>query len=158
VLVKALSPAFFAREDTLTPLLATLKGVAVALVLAVLFDHFFGAGGIAAAIALGAWNTAVSLIRRGAGTFGFSIDTDARRRLPRMIAAALAMGALLWLATRFVLPLVAGAHGITEAAVLAMLIAGGMASYGLFLTLFGITGWREAVNALRQTSAADLRE
>ena len=132
VLVKALSPAFFAREDTLTPLLATLKGVAVALVLAVLFDHFFGAGGIAAAIALGAWNTAVSLIRRGAGTFGFSIDTDARRRLPRMIAAALAMGALLWLATRFVLPLVAGAHGIT--------------------------GWREAVNALRQTSAADLRE
>ena len=29
VLVKALSPAFFAREDTLTPLLATLKGVRV---------------------------------------------------------------------------------------------------------------------------------
>ncbi len=35
VLVKALSPAFFAREDTLTPLLATLKGFAVAIVLAV---------------------------------------------------------------------------------------------------------------------------
>ena len=33
VLVKALSPAFFAREDTLTPLMATLKGVAVAIVL-----------------------------------------------------------------------------------------------------------------------------
>ena len=33
VLVKALSPAFFAREDTLTPLLATLKGFAVAIVL-----------------------------------------------------------------------------------------------------------------------------
>ena len=32
VLVKALSPAFFAREDTLTPLLATLKGFAVAIV------------------------------------------------------------------------------------------------------------------------------
>ena len=34
VLVKALSPAFFAREDTMTPLLATLKGFAVAIVLA----------------------------------------------------------------------------------------------------------------------------
>lgn len=158
VLVKALSPAFFAREDTLTPLLATLKGVAVALVLAVLLGHFFGAGGIAAAIALGAWNTAFNLIRRGAETFGFSIDMQARRRLPRMVAGALAMGALLWLAARFVLPLAAGAHGLAQAVVLAILIAGGIASYGLFLRLFGIAGWREAVNALRQKAPADLRE
>jgi putative peptidoglycan lipid II flippase len=158
VLVKALSPAFFAREDTLTPLLATLKGVAVALVLAVLLGHFFGAGGIAAAIALGAWSTAVTLIRRGAETFGFSIDPDARRRLPRMVAAALAMGALLWLTARFVLPLAAGAHGIAQAAFLAILIAGGIAIYGLFLRLFGIAGWREAVNALRPTAPSDLRD
>ena len=65
VLVKALSPAFFAREDTLTPLVATLKGVAFALVLAVLLGHWFGASGVAAAIALGAWSTALTLIRRG---------------------------------------------------------------------------------------------
>jgi putative peptidoglycan lipid II flippase len=158
VLVKALSPAFFAREDTLTPLLATLRGVVLALVLAVLLGHFFGSGGIAAAIALGAWSTAVTLIRRGAETFGFSIDTEARRRLPRMVAAALAMGALLWLTARFALPLVAGAHGVAQAAVLAILIAGGIATYGLFLRLFGITGWREAVNTLRQTTPGDLRE
>ncbi len=158
VLVKALSPAFFAREDTLTPLLATLKGVIVALVLAVLLGHFFGAGGIAAAIAIGAWNTAITLIRRGAETFGFSVDPDARRRLPRMIAAALAMGVLLWLAAKFLLPSAAGAHGLVQAVVLAILIAGGIAIYGLFLRLFGITGWRDAVNALRQKAPADLRE
>ena len=158
VLVKALSPAFFAREDTLTPLLATLRGVALALALAVLLGHFFGSGGIAAAIALGAWSTALTLIRRGAETFGFSIDTEARRRLPRMVAAALAMGALLWLTARFVLPLAADAHGLAQAAVLAILIAGGIATYGLFLRLFGITGWREAVNALRPTAPSDLRE
>jgi putative peptidoglycan lipid II flippase len=158
VLVKALSPAFFAREDTLTPLLATLKGVVLALALAVVLGHFFGAGGIAAAIAGGAWSTAVTLIRRGAETFGFSIDAEARRRLPRMVAAALAMGALLWLMARFALPLATGAHGIAEAAVLAVLIVGGIAIYGLFLRLFGITGWREAVNALRQNTPGDLRE
>ncbi len=39
VLVKALSPAFFARDDTLTPLLATLKGFAVAIVLAVVLGQ-----------------------------------------------------------------------------------------------------------------------
>src|SRR5947207_3751014 len=54
VLVKALSPAFFAREDTLTPLLATFKGFAVAIVLSVVLGQIFGAGGIAASIAMGA--------------------------------------------------------------------------------------------------------
>jgi putative peptidoglycan lipid II flippase len=158
VLVKALSPAFFAREDTLTPLLATLKGGALALALAVVLGHFFGAGGIAAAIALAAWSTAATLIRRGAETFGFSIDTDARRRLPRMVAAALAMGALLWLTARLVLPLATGAHGLAQATVLVGLIVGGIAIYGLFLRFFGISGWRDAVIALRQKAPADLRE
>ena len=97
VLVKALSPAFFAREDTITPLLASLKGVVLAIAAAFLLGHWFGADGIAAAIALGAWSIALSLIRRGAETFGFSIDADAKRRLPRIVMAALAMGALLWL-------------------------------------------------------------
>ena len=49
VLVKALSPAFFAREDTMTPLVATLKGVVLAIAAAFLLGHWFGAGGIAAA-------------------------------------------------------------------------------------------------------------
>src|SRR5258708_8197922 len=40
VLVKALSPAFFPRADTLTPLLPTLKGAALALAFSVLLGHF----------------------------------------------------------------------------------------------------------------------
>ncbi len=77
VLVKALSPAFFARDDTSTPLLATLKGLAVAIVLAVVLGQLYGAPGIAASIAIGAWSSALALIRRGAVTFGFSIDAAA---------------------------------------------------------------------------------
>ena len=146
VLAKALSPAFFAREDTLTPLLATLKGFAVAIVLAVLLGHYFGAAGIAAAIALGAWSTAFSLIRRGGETFGFSIDAAARRRLPRIVVSALAMGALLWLATRL-MPLAASAHGLVQAFLLLIVIAAGIAIYGLFLQVLGVSSWREAVNA-----------
>ncbi len=115
VLVKALSPAFFARDDTSTPLLATLTGLAVAIVLAVVLGRLFGAGGIAASIALGAWSSALALIRRGAATFGFSIDAAARRRLPRIVAAALAMGGLLWLAARFLLASFMNAHGVAQA-------------------------------------------
>jgi putative peptidoglycan lipid II flippase len=158
VLVKALSPTFFAREDTLTPLLAALWGVVLAIVLSVLLGHWFGASGIAASLAIGAWSTAFSLIRRGGETFGFSIDAAARRRLPGILTAALAMGAALWLATRFMPALAPDAHGLVQAIILLLVIVGGIATYGLFLRLFGITGWRETVNAIRQTKPADLRD
>src|SRR5258705_12739218 len=62
-LVKALSPAFFAREDTLTPLLAVLKGFAVAIVSSVVLGQIFGPSGLAAGIALGAWSSAFPLVR-----------------------------------------------------------------------------------------------
>jgi putative peptidoglycan lipid II flippase len=152
VLVKALSPAFFAREDTMTPLVAALKGIVLAVALAFLLSHWYGAEGIAAAIAFGAWGMAFSLIRRGAETFGFSIDTEARRRLPRIALAALAMGALLWLATRSLPALASGAPGLVQAILLLAVIAAGIAIYGLFLRFFGVTGWRETVNAFRQSA------
>ena len=158
VLVKALSPAFFAREDTMKPLLATLKGLAVAIVLAVVLGRIYGAAGIAAAIAAGAWSSAFSLVRQGAATFGFSIDAAARRRLPRIAAAALAMGALLWLAATSALPMAATAHGLAQAGLLLVLISGGIAVYGLLLALFGVTGWAEAARAIRQAKSPGLRD
>jgi putative peptidoglycan lipid II flippase len=156
VLVKALSPAFFARADTTTPLLAALKGFAVAIVLAIVFGQIYGVGGIAAAIALGAWSNAFALIRRGAATFGFSIDAAARRRLPRIVVAALAMGGLLWLKTALLWPL-AGAQGLAQAAMLGVFIIAGVAIYGLLLALFGVINWADAVGAVRHSPPRDLR-
>jgi putative peptidoglycan lipid II flippase len=118
----------------------------------------FGAGGIAASIAAGAWSSALALIRRGASTFGFSIDAAARRRLPRIVLAALLMGGLLWLTAHFALPQAENIHGLAQAAVLAVLIAGGIAVYGLLLALFGVIRWDDAVRALRRTAAPDLRD
>jgi putative peptidoglycan lipid II flippase len=154
VLVKALSPAFFAREDERAPLRATMTGLVVAIVAALLLGHFFGADGVAAGIACGAWSNAASLVRRGSAAFGFSIDAAARRRLPRIVAAALVMGGLLWL--------VAGAlpvftHGLAQAAALAGLIAAALVVYGVLLGLLGATSWPDAISAIRQTRSRDLR-
>jgi putative peptidoglycan lipid II flippase len=157
VLVKALSPAFFAREDTATPLWATLKGIAVAIAAAIVLGRLFGASGIAAAIVLGAWSNAFSLIRRGVASFGFAIDPAARRRLPRIVLSALLMGGLLWLTARFALPPSETIHGLAQAAALLALIAGGIAIYGMLLTFLGVTGWRETLNAVRRPSRSDLR-
>ncbi len=138
VLVKALAPAFFARDDTRTPMLATLAGLAVAVVAAQLLQAPFGAAGIAASIALAASSCAGVLIARGAMTFGISIDDEARRRLPRIVVAALTMGALLWLTAPLVLSFAADAPGLARAAGLGVLIAGGLVIYALLLTLFGV--------------------
>ena len=45
VLFKSLAPAFFARENTTTPLVSVLKGILLATAAAFLFGHLFGAGG-----------------------------------------------------------------------------------------------------------------
>jgi putative peptidoglycan lipid II flippase len=158
VLVKALSPAFFARDDTWTPMGAALKGLAVAIVSAVVLGRLLGADGIAISVALGAWSSAAGLIRRGAATFGFSVDAAARRRLPRIAMAALTMGGLMWLMATYAPAPAAAAHAIAQAVVLGLLIAGGMAIYGLLLALFGVITWADAVNAVRQTTAPDLRD
>jgi putative peptidoglycan lipid II flippase len=155
VLFKALSPAFFARENTTTPLVAVLKGVALAIAAAFLFGHLFGPEGIAAGIALGAWSSALALAREAAAISGFSIDAAARRRLPRIVAAALGMGGALWVASQFAPT--GNMHGLTQATVLLILISGAVAIYGLFLSLFGVTDWREAVNAVRHPAPRDLR-
>jgi putative peptidoglycan lipid II flippase len=153
VLIKALSPAFFARGDTATPLWATLKGLAVTVVSAVVLGQLFASGGIAVSIALGAWSCALALVRHGVTGFGFSIDVAARRRLPRIVAAALAMGGLLWLSAPAVLASGGNASGFAHLLFVAALISGGMAIYGLLLVLLGVLRWREAVNAIRQTGA-----
>lgn len=147
VLIKALSPAFFARGDTMTPLLATTKGFVVAIALAVLLGHFFGASGIAASVATGAWSSAVSLLRKGTSEFGFSVDAAARKRLPRIVLAAAAIGALLWLTTGL-MPV--EAHGLIRFIALGLQIGAGIAVYGLLLQILGAASWREAVDALKR--------
>lgn len=152
VLIKALSPAYFARSDTMTPLLATAKGFVVAVVLAILLGHFFGASGIAASIAAGAWSSAISLLRKGTREFGFSVDAAARNRLPRIVLAALAMGGLLWL-TAGLLP--AQAHGLIRFIALGSQIATGIVVYGLLLQILRVASWREAAGALKRPAQPD---
>jgi putative peptidoglycan lipid II flippase len=97
------------------------------------------------------------LIRRGAATFGFSIDAAARRRLPRIIVAALAMGSGLWFAAAVVWPPVLNAHGVAQAAILGVLIVAGVAIYGLLLALLGVIHWADAIGAIRHSPPGDLR-
>ena len=149
VLVKTFAPAFFARGDTTTPCWAVVRSIAVTVALALLLGHWFGASGIAAAIALGAWSNAVGLMWRAAASFGIHLDAVARRRLPRIAGAALVMSGALWLGAAVALPSLADAHGIMRIVALGLLIAAGIAIYGLLLRWFGVIDWAAASRAWR---------
>lgn len=147
VLIKALAPAFYARGDTMTPLRATATGLVVTVALALLLSHAFGTSGIAASIAAGAWCSTLALLRKSTNEFGFSLDASARTRLPRIVLAAIAMGALLWLTTGLV---PAESHGLIRFIALGVQIAAGIVVYGLLLQLLGAASWHEAVHALKR--------
>ncbi|MCV3736589.1 murein biosynthesis integral membrane protein MurJ [Rhizobium sp. TRM96647] len=95
VMIKALNPGFFAREDTKTPMRITLFSVVVNCVLAVsLFPHFHERG-IATAEATSGWLTAiflfVTLVRRG----HWPLEKALVWRVARLVIAAFVMAASL---------------------------------------------------------------
>ena len=96
VLIRALVPCFYAREDTQTPVKVAVAMMIVNVVLSVILMQFLAHVGIALATALSAWlNTgflAAILVRRGQLVF----DHRLRRCVPRLVFASIAMAAILW--------------------------------------------------------------
>lgn len=97
VLVKVLAPAFFAREDTKTPMRFALAAVVVNFVSALLL-FFGGLGfvGLAIASSLAGWVNAVllGLTLRTRGLL--QIDKRLARTAPRLLLAALVMAGAVW--------------------------------------------------------------
>ena len=142
VLVKVLQPAFFAREDTVTPLKFAAVSVGANIALALLLFAQLGHVGIAVATAASAWLNAALLIwsLRGLGFLHF--DARLLARLPRILLAALAMGLALWGLTYFWLGPWFSGPLLLRAAGLVILVAGGLAVFALLA--FGLGAVRKA--------------
>jgi putative peptidoglycan lipid II flippase len=101
VLVKALLPGFYAREDTRTPLIAAIAAIAINVVLNIAFllgtqlEHV----GIALATSLSGWLNAIVLGWLLYARRQLARDARLRRNAPRIVLATAAMGIALWLAT-----------------------------------------------------------
>lgn len=95
VLAQLFSRAFFARQDTRTPMTFGLIQVGVNVVLGIALFHYLGVAGIAAAMASAWWLNvimmAVSLARRG----DYRPSAKAVSKLVRILAASVALGAIL---------------------------------------------------------------
>ncbi len=148
VLVKVLAPGFFARGDTATPVKIGLVAVALNLALNLAFMRPLQQMGPALATSLAAMvNLGLLgwvLARRGQLAF----DAGLRRRAPRMLAAALAMGAVL-VAVRAGLAAELAERGVMRWLALAALVAAGAVSYFAALPLTGAYALREVLARLR---------
>lgn len=136
VLIKVFSPAFFARQDTKTPMrYAGWSLTANTIGSVALFFLFRWLGwmphlGIAVATTLGGWMNAL-LLYRGLQTHGhFAGDERLLRALPRILVSALIMGVVLYATARLLDPWLLHASGLAvRFSALAVLIGAGLLAY-----------------------------
>ena len=104
VLIKVLSPGFFTREDTATPVKWATASIGLNIALGFALYRPMGVAGLALATTLASWANALALgwmlHRRG----NWQADAVLLARVPKALAASLAMGALI----------LAGAHLLTD--------------------------------------------
>lgn len=149
VLLKVLTPAFFARENTKTPMIYAALSAVINLVLGYALFRPFGMGftGLAIATSIAAWVNVLfltwDLLRSGA----FTPDASLRARLPRILLASLVMGGGVYWLSQYFTPMLG--HGYTQNYVVLALVSGlGLALYllaGLLLRAYRVSDIRYAL-------------
>jgi len=152
VLIKVLTPAFFARQDTKTPVAFAAGSVGINVVGSIGLYPLFDFVGIAIATAIAAWVNVGLLGYRLYRLGHFAPDLRLIDRTARMLAAAILMGVVLFGLTGITRPWLAGPIYIALP-VLAMVTFLSMALYGGLILGFGAMRWSE-IRALMRRRAA----
>jgi putative peptidoglycan lipid II flippase len=150
VWVKVLQPAYYAHEDTKTPMIHAAISVVANIALALLLTPFFGVLGIAAATAAAGWVNTALLARGLRRRDALAADPRLRRRLWRILAAAAVMAGALLVAALPLAPWLAAGLGLQVAA-LALLVVGGAAIYFAACFLLGAARPAELAAVLRRS-------
>jgi putative peptidoglycan lipid II flippase len=154
VLAQIFNRAFFARQDTKTPMRFGLLTVGINIALGVTLFHLIGVAGIAAATAIAWWVNVVMMAVELHRREHYTPSPRAVSKTIRILAASVALGALLGLSSHYrdviqhVLAPVSFHHPKELAIVLVCLAAG--ASYPFLLFAFGGLTLTEMKAAVRR--------
>jgi putative peptidoglycan lipid II flippase len=133
-----LSPGFYAREDTKTPVKIALAAMILNAVVALSLMPFIAHVGIAIATSVAGWFNAFMLgrllMRRG----HFKGDARLKERLVRIVAASIAMGLVVAVADQMLTWAWTGSL-VARVGALCIVIAAGLASFGLAALALGAT-------------------
>lgn len=137
VVVKALQPSFFARQDTRAPLIDGAIGVGVNIALSLVLFARFGAPAIAFATVMAGWVTLTLMLWRMARRDIYHLSWSLLRRLAAQLVAAALMGWALYQGMGLLPPdiLSDDLSGLT--AWLVGFIAAGALVYGLAVVALG---------------------
>jgi putative peptidoglycan lipid II flippase len=137
VLIKVLTPGFYARSDTKTPFRIAMIAMSVNLALNLIsvFATNLAHVGLALSTSAAAWINVALLYRTLRQRNHFAIDAQLRRRTVRLFGAALAMTAVLLVLDRWIDPYTGGSV-VQRIAALAVLIGVGGTVY--FAAAFGL--------------------
>jgi putative peptidoglycan lipid II flippase len=144
ILVKVLTPGFYARHDTKTPVRYATWAIGVNLVLNLALIVPLQQVGPPLATAIASWVNVALLYRELSRRGHFVADRQLTRRIVRLAGAALLMGAALWFADDLLAPYTTGDRLERTGAMIA-LVTGGVLVY------------LAAAFALRAFSVAELK-
>ena len=136
ILVKVLTPGYYARQDTVTPVRYATISMAVNLVLNLALILPLQHVGPPLATAIASTVNVAMLYRTLVARGQFITDARLRRRAPRLALAALAMGVVLWAGQGLLMPYVHGTWFVRFLTLAVLVSAGGLV-YGLSAILLG---------------------
>ena len=150
VMIKVFSPAYFAREDTRTPMRYAVISLTSNTVGSIVLFWLFGwLGymphlGIAVATTLGGWLNAALLYRTLAERGHFIADARLQRTLPMILLSSALMGIVLWLTADWLAPWLMPTQGaMTRGTALAILVGIGLLVYAVAILATGALGLRQ---------------
>ena len=152
VLVKVLTPGFFAHRNTKTPVKVAVAALTLNLGLTLVLMQFLAHVGIAIALSASGWMQALTLYTLLGRHGHFRLDRRAARTIPRAAAATAGMALILWGLRDMLAPEIAGPPALRLAALAALVVAG-LLSCALLGLAFGVTDWRDLRTRLRRLPA-----
>ena len=160
VLIKVFQPAFFAREDTKTPMrFAAVNMIVNVIGSLALFFMFKQMGylphvGIALATSVAGWVNALLLWGTLSHRGDFAGDRRLVRNLPIITAASIAMGAVLWFALPLLAPYYATeANLLVQMAALAAIVSLGLIVFFGLVLATGVLDLRNLAGTARDRTA-----
>ncbi|MEL6363440.1 MAG: murein biosynthesis integral membrane protein MurJ [Pseudomonadota bacterium] len=150
---KVFSPAFFAREDTTTPMVFALVGIAANIFISVGGFPFVGFYSVAIGTSVAAILQALLLWRTAARRRHFEADARLKARWARIVAATLLMGGALWGALQVEPQMTAVLFEQSWLTAIALSV-GGLAVYAVASILTGAVSVDDLRAALRRGAPA----
>ena len=137
VLVKVLTPNFFARKDTRTPVYTAAASLVVTVAINIALVPRYGVLALAIAGSIGAWVNVALLYGILAKRDFYRLPGRIFSRILRILLAAVLMGAALWFAMPFGEGYFSGSVGERTAAIIAVMLVG-IVSFVIFAVLFRV--------------------